>query len=129
MTSAAHHVRRDPLRAVAAKATVAAGRHRKAAFQLELLRGRIFETLSRRNSVTAATISNWRDVFLASGEAGLKSREADVEDEEKQRLKSVVAELAMSNELLRRRSGTWRRTALWHFGSRSHEPRPFAFHR
>jgi hypothetical protein len=68
---------------------------------LELLRGEDLETLSRRNGVTAATISGWRDVFLAGGEAGLKSRETDVEDEEKQRLKSVVADLAMSNELLR----------------------------
>jgi transposase-like protein len=68
---------------------------------IELLRGGDLETLSRQYGVTAATISSWRDVFLAGGEAGLKSRETDVEDEEKQRLKSVVADLAMSNELLR----------------------------
>jgi transposase len=74
---------------------------RKISVVLELLRGEDLETLSRRNGVTAATISNWRDVFLARGEAGLKSREVDVEDEEKQRLKLVVAELAMSNELLK----------------------------
>jgi transposase len=74
---------------------------RKVSVVIDLLRGADLETLSRQNGVTAATISGWRDVFLASGEAGLKSRETDVEVEEKQRLKSVVADLAMSNELLR----------------------------
>ena len=74
---------------------------RKVSVVIDLLRGADLETLSRQYGVTAATISGWRDVFLASGEAGLKSRETDVEDEEKQRLKSVVADLAMSNELLR----------------------------
>ena len=34
-------------------------------------------------------------------EANLKAREADVENEETQRLKSMVADLSMSNELLR----------------------------
>ena len=57
--------------------------------------------LSRRHGVTAAKLSAWRDEFLASGEAGLKRRETHVEDEETQRLKSVVAELAVSQELLR----------------------------
>jgi hypothetical protein len=74
---------------------------RKVSVVIDLLRGADLETLSRQNGVTAATISGWRDVFLAGGEAGLKSRETDVEDEEKQRLKSVVADLAMSTELLR----------------------------
>jgi len=73
---------------------------RKVTVVLELLRGEDLETLSRRYAVTAATLSGWRDAFLASGEAGLKSREVDLQDEEKQRLKSVVAELAMRNELL-----------------------------
>ena len=74
---------------------------RKVSVVIDLLRGADLETLSRQYGVTAATISGWRDVFLATGEAGLKSRETDLEDEEKQRLKSVVADLAMNNELLR----------------------------
>ena len=53
------------------------------------------------NRVTAATLTEWRDRFLAGGEAGLKSREVDVEDEEKRRLKSVVAKVSVDNELLR----------------------------
>jgi hypothetical protein len=35
------------------------------------------------------------------GEAHLKARETDVEDEQTRRLKSLVADLSMSNELLR----------------------------
>ena len=65
-----------------------------------MLRGEDLEILSRRYAVTAATLSDWRHAFLSGGEAGLKSREVDVIDEEKQRLKSVVADLAMRNELL-----------------------------
>jgi hypothetical protein len=68
---------------------------------LELLRGADLETLSRRHGVTAAKISEWRDEFLASGEAGLKRRETHVDDEETRRLKSVVAELATEKELLK----------------------------
>jgi transposase-like protein len=68
---------------------------------LELLRGADLESTSRKYRVTAATLSEWRDRFLASGETGLKSRELDVEDEEKRRLKSAVANISVENELLR----------------------------
>ena len=68
---------------------------------LELLRGADLEGVSRRHGVTAATLSAWRDEFLASGEAGLKRRETQVDDEETQRLKRVVAEQAVTSELLR----------------------------
>jgi transposase len=74
---------------------------RKAAAILRLLRGEDLETLSRELGVTAATLSGWRDQFLEGGAANLKAREADVENEETQRLKSLVADLSMSNELLR----------------------------
>jgi transposase-like protein len=68
---------------------------------LRLLRGEDLETLSRELGVTAATLSGWRDQFLEGGAANLKAREADVGNEETQRLKSLVADLSMSNELLR----------------------------
>lgn len=74
---------------------------RKVSVILELLRGADLESTSRKHRVTVATLSAWRDQFLTHGEAGLKSRETDVEDEEKQRLKSVVANLSLDNELLR----------------------------
>jgi len=74
---------------------------RKYAAVLRLLRGEDLETLSRELGVTAATLSGWRDQFLDGGAANLKAREADVDNEETQRLKSLVADLSMSNELLR----------------------------
>ncbi len=61
----------------------------------------VFGTLSRELGVTAATLSGWRDQFLDGGEANLRAREADVDNEETQRLKSLVADLSLSNELLR----------------------------
>jgi hypothetical protein len=74
---------------------------RKVSVVLELLRGTDLESLSRRHGVTAATLSAWRDEFLAAGEAHLKSRATHVDDEETQRLKQVVAEQAVRNELLK----------------------------
>jgi transposase InsO family protein len=68
---------------------------------LRLLRGEDLETLSRELGVTAATLCGWREQFLEGGAANLKAREADVDNEETQRLKSLVADLSMSNELLR----------------------------
>lgn len=83
---------------------------------MELLRGADLESTSRRYRVTVATLSEWRERFLAAGEAGLKSRESAVEDEESRRLKSVVANLSIDNELLRekiaRLEGS-RPLALW----------------
>jgi hypothetical protein len=52
---------------------------------VELLRGADLESTSRKYRVTVATLAEWRDRFLISGEAGLHSREVDVEDEEKRR--------------------------------------------
>lgn len=74
---------------------------RKVSVVLELLRGADLESTSRKHRVTIATLTEWREHFLAQGEAGLKSREGAVEDEETRRLKSVVANLSMDNELLR----------------------------
>ncbi|MBV8903178.1 MAG: transposase [Acidobacteriia bacterium] len=74
---------------------------RKVSVVLELLRGADLESTSRKYRVTAATLSAWRDRFLAGGETGRKSREADVDDEERRRLKSVVASVSVENELLR----------------------------
>src|SRR5215471_8529213 len=71
---------------------------RKVSVVLELLRGADLESTSRKYRVTAATLIEWRDRFLAGGEGGLKSRESDVEDEERRRLKSVVAGISFENE-------------------------------
>src|SRR5262245_54027611 len=76
---------------------------RKTDAVLRLLRGESLELLSRELGVTAATLSNWRDDFLAGGQAALKSRPADDRDDEIARLRAKVGELTMDNELLLQR--------------------------
>ena len=58
-------------------------RQRKRDAVLQLLRGEDLELVSRALGVTAATLSDWRDTFLAAGEAGLATRATD--DEAKRR--------------------------------------------
>ena len=73
---------------------------RKHATVLRLLRGEDLESVSRELGITAARASQWRDQFLAAGQAGLKSRAPDARDEEHQRLHAKVGELLMETELL-----------------------------
>ena len=100
-------------------ATAGGGRwsaKRKVSVILELLRGADLESTSRKYRVTAATLSQWRDRFLAGGEVGLKTRETEVDDEERRRLKSVVATVSIENELLREkiaRMDNGRPLAFW----------------
>lgn len=77
---------------------------RKTEIVLGVLRGEDLDALSRELGVTAATIASWRDQFLASGQAGLRSRPADERDEEIARLRAKVGEITMANELLRERA-------------------------
>ena len=76
---------------------------RKTAAVLRLLRGEDVELISRELSVTAATLSGWRDDFLAGGQAALKSQPTDDRDDEIARLRAKVGELTMDNELLTQR--------------------------
>ena len=76
---------------------------RKTETVLRLLRGEDLELLSRELGVTAATLSTWRDDFLAGGQAALKSRPADDRDDEIARLRAKVGELTVDNELLTQR--------------------------
>ena len=62
--------------------------------------GRYSIAMPGRDEGTAARASQWRDQFLAAGQAGLKSRAPDARDEEHQRLHAKVGELLMENELL-----------------------------
>ena len=77
---------------------------RKTEIVLRVLRGEDLDTLSRELEVTAATIAGWRDQFVASGQAGLRSRPADERDEEIARLRAKVGEMTMANELLLERA-------------------------
>ena len=76
---------------------------RKTAAVLRLLRGEDLELVSRELGITAATLSGWRDDFLAGGQAALKSRPGDDRDDEIARLRAKVGELTMDNELLTQR--------------------------
>src|ERR671932_2573172 len=75
-------------------------RQRKRGAVLRLLRGEDLETLSRSLGVTAATLSGWRDAFLAAGEASLASRRTDGEALESERLKARLGEMLLREELL-----------------------------
>ena len=75
-------------------------RQRKRDAVVRLLRGEDLETVSRSLGVTAATLSGWRDAFLAAGEAGLASRPTDGEALESERLKARLGEMLLERELL-----------------------------
>ena len=79
---------------------------RKTQAVLRLLHGEELDALSRELAVTAATLAQWRERFLAAGQASLKSRPANERDEEVQRLQAKVGEITMENELLRQRART-----------------------
>jgi hypothetical protein len=66
---------------------------------LRLFRGEDLDALSRELKVTAAKLSQWREVFLASGEAGLKARESEAGNQEVARLKETLGEMTMRCEL------------------------------
>jgi hypothetical protein len=68
---------------------------------LRVLRGDDLDLVSREAGITAATVSEWRDQFVASSQAGLKSRAADGRDDELVRLKALVGDLTMRLELSR----------------------------
>ena len=77
---------------------------RKTEVVLRALRGEDLDALSRELGVTAGAIAQWRERFLTSGQAGLKSRAADDREGELGRLRAKVGELTMENELLRERA-------------------------
>jgi transposase len=73
---------------------------RKTETILRMLRGEPLDSLARELGVTAATLAQWREQFLAGGQTALKSRPADERDDEIQRLRAKVGEITMNNELL-----------------------------
>jgi transposase len=75
-------------------------RQRKRDAVLRLLRGEDLDTVSRSLSVTAATLSGWRDAFLDGGEASLVSKPVDDEERESDRLKARLGEMLLKTELL-----------------------------
>jgi transposase len=75
-------------------------RQRKTAAVLRLLRGEDLEMVSRSLGVTAATLSEWRDAFLAAGEAALTTRPGDGEELQSDRLKARLGQALIERDLL-----------------------------
>ena len=81
-------------------------RLRKTAAVLRLLRGEDLETVSRSLGVTAATLTTWREAFLAAGEAALATRPSDGETLESERLKARLGQMLLERELLEQKITT-----------------------
>jgi transposase len=75
-------------------------RKRKTAAVLRLLRGEDLETVSRGLGVTAATLTAWRDAFLAAGEASLTTRPGTGEELESDRLRARLGAALIERDLL-----------------------------
>ena len=76
-------------------------RPRKTAAVLRLSRGEDLETVSRPRGVTAATLSGWRDAFLAGGAAALATRPGPGEELASERLEAKLGEALIERDLLR----------------------------
>jgi transposase-like protein len=75
-------------------------RQRKTAAVLRLLRGEDLEMVSRSLGVTAATLSEWREAFLAAGEAALTTRPGSGEEQQSDRLKVRLGQALIDRDLL-----------------------------
>lgn len=73
---------------------------RKTEAILRLLRGEDLDLLSREYKVTAAKLSQWREAFLAGGQAGLQKSPDPAADAEVEKLQSKIGALTMANDLL-----------------------------
>ena len=72
---------------------------RKQSAVLRLLRGEPLDMLSCELQVTAADLSEWRDIFLAAGEASFKAQPRDGREAEISRLKSKMGGMTMDADL------------------------------
>ena len=68
-----------------------------------MLRGEDLELVSRSLGVTAATLTAWRDAFLAAGEAALTTKPTTGEDLESDRLKARLGTALIERDLLNER--------------------------
>ena len=78
---------------------------RKRETVLRLLRGEDLESVSRELGITAARAAQWRDQFLAAGQASLKSRAPDAWDEANRRLQAKIGELLYGERTALREGG------------------------
>jgi hypothetical protein len=83
------------------KIEVAGLQERGIAAVLRLLRGEDLDLPSREPWINAATLSSWRDAFLANGVTGLKSPEVDARDEKFGTPQKALGEPALNLEISR----------------------------
>lgn len=76
---------------------------RKAEVVIRILRGEPLDSLSRELGVEIYRLEEWRDKALAGMEASLQRREGDPLQVELDQAMRKIGELAMENELLRKR--------------------------
>ena len=67
---------------------------------MRLLRGDELDAISRELGVTASMLSSWRDSFLFSGQAGLKTQAVPELQDQTRDLKALIGELTIDNECL-----------------------------
>jgi transposase-like protein len=99
-------------------------RQRKSAAVLRLLRGEDLETVSRSLGVRAATLSSWREAFLAAGEAALSTKPASGEELARERLKAKLGAALIERDLLHEKIALLEPNALWPAGGARHERNP-----
>src|SRR5215813_6185284 len=75
-------------------------RQRKTVAVLRLLRGEDLELVSRSLGVTAATLTNWREAFLAAGAAALTTKPTTGAELESDRLKARLGAALIERDLL-----------------------------
>lgn len=81
---------------------------RKVEVVLRILRGESLDELSRELAVPASRLSEWRDEFLRAGEASMKTREPNAQDEEIRKLKETIGGMAVQVEILREGVRKWK---------------------
>lgn len=81
---------------------------RKVEIVLRVLKGESLDELSREIGQPASRLSEWRDDFLRAGEASMKVRDPNVQDEEIRKLKETIGGLAVELEVAREGVRKWK---------------------
>ena len=102
---------------------------RKAEAVLRLLHGEELDALSCELGVTAATLAQWRERFLAGGQASLKSRRPMTVTTRSGACRRRSARSRWTTSCYSSARISWRQDSLWHLGGRGDEPGQLALQR
>lgn len=73
----------------------------KTSVVMELLRGETIENISRKNGLTMAELSEWRDAFIANGMDGFKKKP---EEAKLARAERRIGQLEMELDLVKKKN-------------------------